>query len=340
MGKLEETEFHENPRIGRGKRVAKITTGGARLNGVALGGNNVYGGRMKMPLLRFGAILLLAMLPWGGLLAAEDYAIRLEPAQKAGDKYRVVGKIHDVLRQKVMADGDVVREQTKDEIWDFEGRVEVLAVDARELATKLKVEVMKMTLTKDGKTSEVFPSGTIINGSLKDGLKTFHLKEDEVEKSVSKYLKYFVALQDATEPTNDEVLGTKQRKKVGEVWPINGHASQKSLASMQVEILPEDLTGETKLEDTVDVAGQKHLKISSRLIIKKMLPKGPAWDKVKVQSATAEAKASGLYAVKDHRCLSSSVDNQMKVVAIEPTSGGRVVISAEQQMKTEKKFQY
>ncbi len=327
-----DTNFTNVHELGREQR--KMREG----NGVALGWNYVYGGGMKTPLLRFGATLLLAILSLGGLQAAEDYAIRLVPVEKPGSKYGIIGSVHEVKKLVILVEGKLAKQETMDEVRNFEADVEVAQVNGYGVATKLSVRVKKYTVTSAGETREALPKGSVITASVKEGKKVYLVNEQEAEVSVARALKEFITLYDAKGPKDDTVFGTQERKKVGDVWPIHGEMALKELAGKQMEVRAEDLSGEAKLEGVVEVDGQKCLKISGKTAVKKLTMPMPGFQ---VQKGTVEAVITGVYQVKDNRRMAATMGQKMEIRATGAAPDGRAIeLTMETSIKGEKKFKH
>lgn len=293
---------------------------------------------MKMPLKRFWAGVLLAMLPLM-TLQAEDYAIRLEPPAKKGDKFQVVGKLNDVNKLQLLVDGKVVKEDAGSEVWEIDAKVEVLEADARELATKLKIDIKKLKLSRKGMSKDVFVAGTVVMAGLVDGAKTYTVEGEDVEPAVAKALQELVTLNDAKEPTDDVVFGTKERKKVGDTWPLDTEAARKALTQKNVEVATEDVTGGSKLEEIVTVDGQKCLKVTGHVDIKKMVPKLPPG--LKLNASTVEVKTSGIYAVSNNHRMAATLNYKMDMKASGPGPDGKEIeMRVSGEMQGEKTFKY
>jgi hypothetical protein len=89
--------------------------------------------------------------------------------------------------------------------------------------------------------------------------------------------------------TDDDIFGTKERKKVGESWPINRDLAIMDIAKKGVQI--EDLAGTTKLEKVFVVDGLKCLKVTAEMETDKFtLPFSPM---LKVKKSEMHMSFSG-----------------------------------------------
>lgn len=293
-----------------------------------------------MSMLRLGTILLLAVLSLGELLAAEDFAIRLVPAEKVGLKYQVTGRLNEFGRQTLVMEGNPTRQEAVTNIWNFEGKVEVLEVDSeRQVATKMTIAVKKMTLSQNGTSKEVLPEGSVITGSLKDGKKAFEVNGQALEASASRALKEFIYMYDKNESTDDVIYGTKDRKKVGDAWPINVEAARKALTDKDVNVTDDDLSGQTKVEAIEEVDGQKCIKVTGTMMLKKLMPKLPPG--LVFQKGEGQTKVTTHYSLKDNRRVQAVLDYKMQIKANGTSPNGVVMeMTVENSLSGEKKFKY
>ena len=77
-----------------------------------------------------------------------------------------------------------------------------------------------------------------------------------------------------SETTDDDVFGTKERKKVGDSWGVNVVKAASSL-SPEFKLAPEDMKGTTTLEKILEIDGVKCPWISGKLDINKASPPLP-----------------------------------------------------------------
>ncbi|HEY1171222.1 MAG TPA: hypothetical protein VGH19_07650 [Verrucomicrobiae bacterium] len=295
---------------------------------------------MKMSIPRLVAGSLLLFLSLQGVQAAEDYAIRLSPPVKVGSKYGLEAKLNEVSKNVITVDGQQMRNETSEESWRFEGKVEVQEVDAKGTPTNLSVQVQKLTVTQAGNSSELLPSGSRLTVAVKEGKKVFEMGGKEAEPAVVKALREVITLNSENDPPDDVLFGTAERKKAGDSWPMNLEVLIQTLGKNGMELKPEDAKGSvSKLEEVVTMEGKKCLKISSNIEMQNFRPPMPTW--MKVKQAKASVKSSGLFPVDGSGRLTATLDHLMSVKAEGADPGGKTMaLHLERTLKGEKKFRY
>ena len=148
---------------------------------------------------------------------------------------------------------------------------EVLAVDERGEATKLRLTVNKCIIeSKDGHT-ETIPAGTVITGTLRGGETLFEIKDAKLSATASKVFALLFDL-DEGDITSDDVFGTKERKKPGDSWPINVDAGARDLIHDGIEVSPADISGSVSLLEVREYKGQKCLELIGRCRVGQLKP--------------------------------------------------------------------
>lgn len=240
---------------------------------------------MRIKNLPFAFLLLLA----APALFAQDYAIRLTRPLKPGDqiKLSVTGKQSQSTTQSI---GDAAPKEQKQEIAvQLDGVEKVIEVDASGRETKMTITVDKFTLTQGGNTSDVVPKGSVITCSADGKKSVYEIDGKAADPDVAQALDMVVQLAHG-DPTDDEVLGTKEHKKKGDSWDINTDLAKTSLAAQMSGAELSDLSGKTTLDD---VAGD-NLKISSEM---KARVKPPLPPQFTVDDSTLEAKYDGTFPI-------------------------------------------
>ena len=220
---------------------------------------------MKAKFLPFALALFLAPA-----LLAQDYEIRLTRALEDGDelKLSVAAKMAIVTSQTV---GDAApKEQKQDMDVQFDGMEKVIAVDAHGRETKATLTVDKFTVTAAGSTVDIAPKGTVISGAITDGKAGFQIDGKDVEPQVAQALAMVIQLSNGG-PTDDEIFGTKDKKKKGDSWDINADVAKKSFADASAGMEMPDLSGKTTINDDAGDA----LKISAAITGKVKPPLPP-----------------------------------------------------------------
>lgn len=223
--------------------------------------------------------------------AGKDYAIKLDRPLKAGDRFKVSSSGEITTAMKMTSGSNTLKEQTETMKATLEGEYKVVAVNEKGHPTSGTFTVSKWDGSIDGQPVTEVQSGMIIEFIVDGKNVSIRSKDEEFAGKVKKLLEG--VLPDAEEEhgaTNDDIFGTKDRKKVGEKWPVNVAAAVKDLADM-VKIDEKDMAGTVQLEKVVNVDGVPCLHVTGSIGISKvggLLP-----PEAKVTSSKATMSLSG-----------------------------------------------
>ena len=225
------------------------------------------------------ACLVGLVLVAAGLLSADDsYTLKLERASKKGDKFLVAGAAMHSQLQKVSQGGVVAPDQKTYGSMTFEGGVEVLDVDAGGRVTKAQCTVNHCDLsTEEGADAkEALAAGTVLTQSIVDGKKSVTGDKGELAPEVADLVGEFMPGDTKDEGGDaDALFGTKEPKKVGDVWPINGEAVAESLGKeMQTKIDPANVKGDVKLAEVVEQEGMQCTVLHMEMQVAGVVPPG------------------------------------------------------------------
>ncbi len=266
--------------------------------------------------------LFLTLLPvesW----AVEDYAIDLDYSSKAGAKYRISGEEMEVKKGTVSEAGNIVKTQDVTRIWKFDGKVEVLAKSDNGEKMTRSIKVEKMTASKNGSQLELLESGTVLKALSSKNVTKYDVGDDELPAALTEVLEKFFAVGDQNEPSDNEVFGTKERKKAGESWEMKSELALKFLGEKGISVNKEDVKGSVKLDEVLMVGGHKYLKVSGRLELKNL--KGLMPSGMQIKSSEAEARFSMVSPVQmPGPTVDRNMDLTLKYQAEGKTSEGQV----------------
>lgn len=206
--------------------------------------------------------LVIALLPVT-CAAAEDYQIKFHRPPKVGDRHLVTATgVTETTMTPIIA-GQKQAPKVTGFTADVEAVREVLTVDERGGATKLRLTINKCIIeSKDGH-EETIPAGTVITGTLRSGETLFEIKDAKLSATASQVFALLFDL-DEGEITSDDVFGTKERKKPGDSWPINVDAGARDLIHDGIEVSPADISGSVSLLDVREYKGQNCLELMGR----------------------------------------------------------------------------
>ena len=211
---------------------------------------------MSLPVcFRMGLFCLLAVS-----IHAKDYEIRFFTPKKVGDKFSV-DKSAEVSNDMAISMGDQVVNKKKVAFTaKFAGEMKVLKLDdlKRPIEMELTVDAL-IRKSAGGEEVASLPKGSIVILTKRLGHGVFLIDGKKASKDVSEILALFFSIP-KTKVVDDDIFGTKDRKKVGDSWPINAAVAMKDLTSEGLNI--EDLKGTVKLEKTFKIDGVECLHVS------------------------------------------------------------------------------
>lgn len=188
--------------------------------------------------------LVLALLLTG---QARDYEVRLARPTTAGSKYRLAATVSETVKNRLTSGDKVLKASDEGFALELVADAVVLGVDAQGHATRKSFTVVSSKITKDGTTNALLSAGTVVAASAQGGNVVFQVDGKPVERDVAKELSSALSVYSGY-PDDDEVFGTRARRKTGESWGMNTDAAMAMLKELGVEARKEDLKGSTTLE--------------------------------------------------------------------------------------------
>lgn len=235
---------------------------------------------------------------------AKAYDIKFARPTKVGTKY-VMTADGALVREVTIKRGGATQKQPDDGFGvRLEGTVEVLALDEIGEEAKVSVTIDKCNrITSEGE-AELIPKGKVLLAEGKGKDTKFSLQEGgELTKDATDALELVISLDTNDKLTDDDLLGTKEKKKVGESWPVTPENIAKDSERVGVIVKPEDVEGSFRLDGLERKDGVECLKVSGNLKVKNLstkaddneddgLPEGFV-----VTGGSMEAKYTGLFPV-------------------------------------------
>src|SRR5262245_50903339 len=194
---------------------------------------------------RWVPLLLLAGV--SVLSAADDYVIRLTRPSKVGDRFHIDAKGATREQERITV-GDQVQKDDNDLSVHLVAAATILAIDPKADATRIEYLIESCQKTTDGKTEEVLPAGRrVVAESNAEGETMFTVAGDPALEDISKALGVVISAHTPGTPSDDEIFGTAQRKRVGDTWSINAETTAAFLSKTGLKVSPENLKGTVTL---------------------------------------------------------------------------------------------
>jgi hypothetical protein len=207
------------------------------------------------------------LLASASVLLAQEYDIRLSHGTKTGDKYRVFVTANQSEKMTALVGNAAVRNASDEFAIELIASITTLAVNERGRETKSAIRIEKGLITEHGETKGLIPTGAFVIASLEGSRIVFTIDDAPVDPMTAKALGMALSSSGGG-PTDDEVFGTSEKKKVGDSWPINGDLIAKSLFERHnISTSKEDIHGAATLEGIVKGGPQEYLVVSVLLDI-------------------------------------------------------------------------
>jgi hypothetical protein len=231
-------------------------------------------------------------------LSAADYSIRLHRPQQAGEKSRMTVRLTE-RQERRLTFGEQVREKKESQTVEFAATEQVDSVDDKGHVTKATFTVDKCLRTVQTGSTNLIPKGTVITASGKNGKTIFTYQGGEaVPDEASQLLLSFVSIYNGG-ADDDEIFGTRGRKKTGDSWPINVEAARRDFQKKQPELTLESVNGSTKLKRVARFSGMDCLELEAFLQLKPT-PKEPPVG-MNLESSTVTGTFAGRFPVDESK---------------------------------------
>lgn len=218
---------------------------------------------------------------------AEDYAVQLDRPAVVGEQYLATGSIQH-LHTFALITGENEKHKEDRSTLRYEIAVRVLEVGPTRHVHRAVLTVHRFTREAGGATTDVFAARTTIDARLDGAKRVFEVGGKSVENPERQALIEAVDLSPERLPTDDEVLGSRQRRSIGESWPVNSDAMARKAASVPLD--PQSVAGRVTLVARREVGQipclEYHYKVEARAAVPtEVVP--PGFD-MKVSHVTIE----------------------------------------------------
>ncbi len=224
-----------------------------------------------MKLLLTLALMGLAGAALAPVHGADTWPVQLTYPRQVGQTYGLGMQVERQVEVTLSLNGETVREQKFSSELDFDGTIEVTAVNDRQLATAATITVKTLTLAIDGPAQTIYPAGTILTATQEaDGLH-FTLGGEPVNSLAQQALASLLLIYDGR-ATSDEIFGPDHPVAVGETWTVNQANAARNSSDERLTLQPEDVSGTVTLEGVEEIDGQRCLKVSGEMTLQNLIP--------------------------------------------------------------------
>jgi hypothetical protein len=210
-----------------------------------------------------GAVVAAPAAPAPPATLSQDYAVRLARPAVAGQKRLAVGSLETDDHLAGTRSG-VPSDQRQASIIRYVVATEILEVSARGNAQRATLTVRRLTKESGGAKLELAKPGEVVTARLAGRERVFEMQGARLAPDLQQALGAAVPLRADDEPTDDDLFGTAQRRRVGESWPANGGLFARYGAS-NLTFDPKDVAGTVTLEGVKPVHGVPCLEVRWKL---------------------------------------------------------------------------
>jgi hypothetical protein len=207
---------------------------------------------------------------------------------------------------------------------------EVLAVDAKSQGTRMAYTIERAQQTANAQTTELLARGRVVVVEHRDGRARYTVDGEKPPKEIEEALGIVISAHEPNSATDDDIFGTKERKRVGDEWGINAEAAARDFTSRGVKIEPANIAGSTKLVNAKTHEGTKVLELTGKLKIRDLALPLPAG--AQVEKSNVEALFWGLFPTdaKSTRRVAESMllKTAFAVRMKKPDTGEEVLVEA------------
>ena len=251
-------------------------------------------GRLALTAVRAAGLFLLALATAPTLSADASYVVRLTRPRRVGDRYRLEARGRMQERQRVTIGGKETGNEAKDLDVHLVAAARVLAVDSTSSPTRIEYAIESCRQTAAGKTDEVLAPGRRVVAEVRNGQTLFADEAGEpLPPETRESLSAVLSAHVPESPTDDQIFGTRERKRVGDEWPINSDAAAHDLSKSGLSVLAANLKGTARLAAARKVDGVQALEISAKLHAEQMEIPTPGG--VHLERAAMDGDFTGLF---------------------------------------------
>ena len=197
--------------------------------------------------MRGPGFLILGFLLSAPCLAQTDYEIRLTRPGKAGDRYRIEASGKQLRQVTLRSGGKTIPGSSESFEVELTGEATVLEADAKGNVTRALIKVDTLVRVVGLRRDEMLDAGTIVTESPASACQRFQIGDKDVAPLIKDLLEVVLAeTTDLEVPSDDELMGTRERKKVGDSWPVAREALARFLSrdkDINMDVKPGDVEG-------------------------------------------------------------------------------------------------
>ena len=206
---------------------------------------------------------------------AEEYEIHLHRPKTAGQTYRLSATGSEVNQMSVDINSKPEKRESENKTFEFESVVTILEVSKQGAPVKESHRIVKCDRLENGSRLVLVPPGTVVVASTTDKKDQFTIEDKEVSPEAKEAFEMVIDLDDSGY-NEDDAFGTKERKKIGESWPINMKLALEELRSSGLDLQKGDLSGKVTLAGIGGKDATPYLILNGKMVVNQLdIPVGP-----------------------------------------------------------------
>jgi hypothetical protein len=255
--------------------------------------------------------LIVALLcGLNSMASALDYEVKIVRLAKVGERYGLVAT--GIQEQHITMTINGQKTPPRDQVMNvaLTAKAEVLAVSAGGREMKSSFTVDKLTNTEGAKVTDVLPAGTVIVAEQAGGKTKFQVAGAPATPELAEVLDQVIRMESDQSTNDDLFFGTKERKKVGDSWPVDAKTGAADLGEKcGLKIDPANISGTTTLVEVLPTGMRVVVKMAMKDV---GIPLPPG---MVVTSSVFSAEVIDVLPVDtSKRAVSSSMSMEGKVV--------------------------
>jgi hypothetical protein len=172
---------------------------------------------------------------------------------------------------------------------------EIQSINERSLPSRISFTIERCITKEPGNAKELVPKGRLVVAEFRNGNTQLTINGKSAKKKIEEALSIVLSIFEPGPPDDNEVFGTKEQKRIGDVWAVNKEAAALGAKRTGFKVQPSDVSGMVKLSRVQKESGIDVLELSSRITFSNV--KVPLPFPVSDKSMQVEAQFWGLFPV-------------------------------------------
>lgn len=226
----------------------------------------------------------------------QDFTILLTRPSISGQRYQLSAQAVKSRHVVTKKDGEVVREQQSRTSVELEAEVTVMRLSAKGRVSQNLLVIDRCVRTEGDSRRELLNKGDVLIVSNLDGKPTFRLKGGVLTTSVTEALELIFGVKNRA-VSDDELFGSRKRRKLGETWPVNVAAVARSLKSEGIDVTTQQVSGQIQLARRLMYADVDSLHVAGRMKIDGASFRSAVLPGYELASSSASGTFSGIFPI-------------------------------------------